>query len=106
MCKVSPVKASLKPSSRQGYEGLKRLSDRLAIQVQAIQSLSELRQFFLQSPFIGGLGIISGGVADEGARSCSSLGHSKSCCCCCRLRLLGIYVHEHGHDNIQVVMSI
>ena len=46
MCKVSPVKVSLKPSSRLGYEGLKRLSGRLAIQVQVMQSLSELRQFF------------------------------------------------------------
>ena len=57
MCQVSFLKASLKPSSRLGYEGLKRLSDRLAIQVQVIQSLSELNQPFLQSLFMRGLAL-------------------------------------------------
>ena len=104
-CRIFPVIASLKPHSRLSYKGLKRLSDRFDIQVQAIQSLCKVRQFLLQSPFRRGFGPFSGGGPDEGERSCGSLGGSSSCGHYI-LRLLGINILEHGHDYIQVVMSI
>ena len=105
MCKISSIITSFKSSSRLSYKRLNRFSGRFTIQVQSIQSLCKVRQLFLQSPFRRGFGSFSGGGVDEGERGRSSLGRSGGYGHHI-LRFLGIYVLEHGHDHIQVVMSI